>query len=86
MATLFEQLQVLQEVYFKKRSSMEKRMVKKQRNRAHKGTNWKQLAPKAGMKRVKIASNRYVRVRLSPLEKTTKKIVGRSLGRATYLK
>ncbi len=86
MATLFDNLKVFEEIYFKKRTSSEKRKVKRDRRRAHKGTNWKQVTPKAGMKRIKIASNRYVKVRLSPIELTSKKNVGRSLGRAKYLR
>ena len=70
------------ETTFTKWTSHEKRLKKKAVRRAHRGTNFKSLDPKKGYKRIKVpGSNRYVRIPLSPGERTTKKLIGGQLGR-----
>ena len=71
---------IFNEVILHKRTSSEKRVVKKSLRRAHKNTNWRFTTAKKGFKRVKIGSNRYVFKRLSGMEKITKKRIGKALG------
>ncbi len=71
---------VLNEVFMRKRTSVERRAVKKRAKIAHRGTNWHNLKPKRGYKRVKMNSKRYIRIPLSAVEKMKKRQIGRSLG------
>lgn len=74
--------EVLNEVFMQKRTSTERRAVKKRARIAHKGTNWHNLKPKRGYKRVKMTgTKRYIRVPMSAVEKMMKRQVGRSLGK-----
>lgn len=72
---------VFNEVFMQKRTSTERRAVKKRAKIAHKGTNWHNLKPKRGYKRVKMSAKRYIRVPLSAVEKMKKRQIGRSLGK-----
>jgi len=72
---------VINEIYMKKRTSLERKVVKKRAKIAHRGTNWHNLKPKRGYKRVKMSAKRYIRVPLSAVEKMMKRQVGRSLGK-----
>jgi len=72
---------IIDEVYMRKRTSLERRAVKKRAKVAHRGTNWHNLKPKRGYKRVKMTSKRYIRVPLSAIEKMKKRQIGRSLGK-----
>lgn len=67
-----------------KRGRNERRLRKKQRRLAQRGTNFKSVKPKKGFKRVKIG-NRYVRVRMGANERKVKKLVGRAVGRKSRI-
>jgi len=66
-----------------KRNSNEKRLHKRMLRRAHRGTNWKNVVPKAGFKRVKVGK-RYVRVRMKATERIMKKRLGKILGKKKF--
>lgn len=70
----------LTEIFFRKRTKSEKRLVKKAKRIRHRGTDWKNIKPKKGYKRVRVGRH-YVRVKLHPSERMTKKRVGRALGK-----
>ncbi len=72
---------IFNEVILHKRTSSEKRVVKKSLRRAHKNTNWRFTTAKKGFKRVKIGSNRYVFKRMSSEEKISRARIGKLLGK-----
>lgn len=72
--------------FFKKRTATQKRMIKNQRKKAHRGTNWKTVKSKKGYKRVKIGKNKYVRVKMSLNERRNKKRTGKFLGKNKRLR
>ena len=51
--------------------------------KAHRGTNWDTLKPKAGYKRTKVGS-KYVRTRMTTTEKRTRKKVGSIVGKRKF--
>jgi len=67
-----------------KQTRQEKRMQKKQRRLARRGTNFKSVQPKKGFKRVKIG-NKYIRVRMTTTEKIAHKAIGRAVGKKLRL-
>jgi len=67
-----------------KQSRNQRRLRKRQRRLAQRGTNFKSVKPKKGFKRVKIG-NRYVRVRMGSNERKVKKLVGRAVGRKSRI-
>lgn len=68
-------------------TELEKKLRKRASRRAHKGTNWKSVKARQGYKRYKLpGTKRYIIVRLSTAEKSTKKLLGRRLGKSSYLR
>lgn len=84
ISELFEN--IYNEVVFSRRTSAEKKLVKKARKRAHRNTNWNYTKPRKGFKRVKIGKNRYVFKRLTNKQKVVLQKIGRGLGKASYLR
>lgn len=73
------------EIHFRKWSASERYKKNKRLKKGRRGTNFKQLNPKAGYKRIKMSgTNRYIRVRMTPTEKRVKKVVAKKLGKKKF--
>lgn len=67
-----------------KMSRNDRRIRKKKKKIARRGTNFNTVKPKKGFKRVKVG-NKYVRVRMGANERKVRKLVGRAVGRKSKL-
>jgi hypothetical protein len=84
---MFDEIFESYEESFRKWTELEKTLRKRSLRRAHKGTNWNSLKPKSGFKRYKVpGTKRYLLVRQSVTEKSTKRIIGRKLGKSSFLR
>ena len=73
------------EIHFRKWSASERFQKKKKLKKGKRGTNFKQVLPKKGYKRIKLTgTNGFIRVRMTPTEKRVKKIIGTKLGKKTF--
>lgn len=63
----------------RRKTKTERRIKKRSKRFSHRGTNWKTSKTRKGYKRVKIG-NRYVLSRMSPVEKKTRKRIGKRIG------
>jgi hypothetical protein len=78
------EVDVNESVIVRRQTPKMKRKKRIGKKRAHRGTNWSSVKPKKGFKRVKVG-NKYIKKRMSAVEKKIKKRVGTAVGRKSQL-